>query len=157
MLNAIFNHWAHIVDTVDLASAISGGEFGVLLLLESGWVLDDHRDDETLAAVLTGPTEFDGAGYSRKALANVAWTKDPAGNRSVLTADPTVWNALGQGSGPAAVAIVYWDDGLSGDDSLTIPIAAFGGGGFPKHGTGRPFTITWDATNGLYTQGTSES
>lgn len=155
MADKIFNHYSHLTGDpgMDVQAAITAGELGVLLVM-TGWTFATYKDVTNLGALALGTYEYDGTGYTRKALVNASWDKNPTLNRSEITADPTTWPALGQGANPAVGSVLYWDEGLTGNDALIVPVSFWDGGGFPKDGTGLEFRITWDA-GGLYYHGTA--
>lgn len=146
MTDKYFNHASHLAASggLDLGAAGTAGDLEVILVM-TGWVYATYKDATAVSTLALGTYEFDGSGYARKVLGTTALAKDAGNNRSELTAAATIWAALGQGANPAIGALLVWDDGQSGNDTLTIPVAYWDSGGFPKDGTGSEFRITWNA------------
>ena len=59
-----------------------------------------------------------------------------------MTANATVWTALGPGSGNAVGALIYKHVTNDADSPV---LAYYDDGGFPKPATGSDFTVTWSA------------
>lgn len=102
----------------------------------------DTEDDANTISGFTTLDECDGANYARKALANQAVNEDAPNNRAEFDADDVVWTALGAGTRNNQAAVVYKH---VTNDTDSVPIAYFDGGGFPFNGNGGNVTLQWNA------------
>lgn len=101
---------------------------------------DTDSNAATLSAITTLDT-MDGANYADQGLVGVAFTPDPANNRSELDADDIVFTNLGPGTRQVAGWILY---AFGTNDADSQPIAFYDGGGFPFAATGSDVTLQFD-------------
>jgi hypothetical protein len=127
----------------DLDFDEAGNDIRVLLAM-TNTTADTDQDAGTLAAIGT-LDEYDGAGYSRAALAAPSVDRDDANNRAEITAtSPISFGAtVAAGTRSAQGAVVYRHvDGTAANDQ---PIAWIDTGGFPLNGGGGPFELAINA------------
>lgn len=87
--------------------------------------------------------EYNGSGYSRKALTTQAVTEDDTNHLAYFDADNVVWTGLGAGTRQAIAVIVYrYVDGTAANDYPIVYIDS----GFPVNGNGGNLTISWNAS-----------
>lgn len=114
------------------------------LLVMSNSTADTDRDALTLSAIGT-LDEYDGAGYSRQALASQSVVRDDANNRAELMAtSPIEFGAtVAAGTRQAIGTLIYRHvDGTAANDQ---PIMFIDSGGFPIAGGGGPFRVAINA------------
>lgn len=127
----------------DLDFDEAGNDIRVMLVM-TNTTADTDQDALTLSGITT-LDEYDGAGYSRAALASQVVTRDDANNRAEVSAtSPVSFGAtVAAGTRQAAGALVYRHvDGTAANDQ---PIAYIDTGGFPLNGGGGPFELAINA------------
>jgi hypothetical protein len=127
----------------DLDFDEAGNDIRVLLAM-TNTTADTDQDAGTLAAIGT-LDEYDGAGYSRAALAAQSVVRDDANNRAeIMATSPVSFGAtVAAGTRSAQGAVVYRHvDGTAANDQ---PIAWIDTGGFPLNGGGGPFELAINA------------
>jgi hypothetical protein len=126
----------------DLDLDEAGHDLRLLLVMTN--TTADTEQDTGLISAFTTLDEYDGAGYSRAALASQVVTRDDPNNRAELSAtSPVSFGAtVAAGTRSAQAAILYRHVGA---DSANIPIAFIDSGGFPLNGAGGPFEFAINA------------
>lgn len=115
-----------------------------LLAVMTNTTADTDQDAGTLSAIGT-LDEFDGSGYSRKALANEAVNQDDPNNRGEFDADDVAFGALGNGTRQIQGFVVYrYVDGTAANDQ---PIAFIdnAGSSYALNPGGATVTVQWNA------------
>lgn len=115
-----------------------------IMLCMTNTTADTDQDAGTLSAITT-LDEYDGAGYSRAALASQTVTRDDPNNRAEIGATSPVsfGSTVAAGTRSAQGALVYRHvDGTAANDQ---PIAWIDTGGFPLNGGGGPFELAINA------------
>jgi hypothetical protein len=113
------------------------------LLVMSNSTADTDQDAGTISAFGT-LDEYDGAGYTRQALAAQSVVRDDANNRAELMAtSPIEFGAtVAAGTRQAIGCVIYKHVGA---DSANIPLIYIDSGGFPIAGGGGPFRVAINA------------
>lgn len=128
-----YDHAKHLMGQGEID--LENDDLRVLLVMTNS-TAGSQPAAETLSGITT-LDEHDGAGYARKALESVDWSKNVGENRSELHCDDIVWEALGAGTRNAQALVLYKH--LT-DDTDSIPIAYIDEGGFPWTATGADVT-----------------
>lgn len=117
-----------------------------VLLVSSNGAYDPgntSEDPTTLAAMNGGAgisgVEFDGSGYSRKALASETVTSDDTNNKAYFDADDVTWTSLAAGTYAIEGALVY-KHVASDSDHVPVAWCPYSGDQTPN---GSDFTTTW--------------
>lgn len=111
---------------------------GIILVMSNSTV--PSQEDVEFIAGLTTLDEYDGAGYSRKILANKSLAQDLVNNVARLTADDFSWAALGAGTRQCIGAILVQ---IVTNDTDSRPIAFIDGPAFPFNGDGQDKLWNW--------------
>lgn len=138
MANFVYNEAKNQILTggIDFAS----DDIRVLLVMSN--TTAGAEDDKDTISGFTTLDEYDGANYSRQALANEAVNEKAANDRAEFDGDDVTFSSLGAGTRQCQAAIVYKH---VTNDSDSIPIAYIDTGGFPFDGNGGDVTIQWNA------------
>lgn len=119
-------------------------------LLMTNTTADTENDGVTRVNGFTTLDEFDGANYSRKALANELVRKDDANDRAEFDADDVIWTSLGVGTRDVEGVLVFlhnFDGVATPTDANHLPVA-FLDFAANKTPDGSDFTLQWD-TEGI--------
>ena len=98
-----------------LTAYLAGADLRLALLM-TNTTADTENDGIVNVDDITTLDEFDGANYTRKALASEAVATDDANDRAGLDAADVTWTALGAGTRSIAGVLVY-DHNTSDADS----------------------------------------
>lgn len=77
------------------------------MLVMTNTTVDTENDGISTISQFTTLDEFNGSGYTRKALANEAVNKDDGNDRAEFDADDVTWTALGAGSRSVQGVLIY--------------------------------------------------
>lgn len=138
-MSFIYNHLKHIQGQAANVDWVND-DIRVALVMSN--TTADTEDDKTLMNAFTTLDEMDGAGYARGALANEAWAKDVANNRSEFDADDLVFTSVSAGTRQVVGALLYKH---VTNDTDSIPLAYINGTGFPFDPGGGNITFQWNA------------
>jgi hypothetical protein len=102
----------------------------------------DTEDDVNTISAFTTLDEFDGAGYSRQALASQAVNEDAANNRAEFDATDSTFSSIAVGTRQVQAAILFKH---VTNDTDSVPLAFIDDGGFPFTANGSDVVSQWNA------------
>lgn len=115
-------------------------------LVMSNTTVDTENDGISTNANFTTPDVCDGANYVTKTLTTATITQVDASDLAKMTADNLTWTALGA-STRAIQGVLIYKYVSSFNASTPICFIQFASN---KTADGSDFTVSWDATNGIF-------